>query len=167
MEQAEIERAILREEILLRRSHHGGPSGPHKSEQEKIQIVKAYLAGGHTLDQVAEEFGVGKKSISRWITIFAGRKSVSRDTEARVTEASAAVAAEAKPNVSLTSQKIYMAKKNTQPEEPDIAALKAEIARLQKEVELANYKVHVRDVMIEEAEKTFSIPIRKKSGTKQ
>lgn len=44
--------------------------------------------------------------------------------------------------------------------------MKAEIARLQKEVELANYKVHVRDVMIEEAEKTFSIPIRK-SGTKQ
>ncbi len=60
-----------------------------------------------------------------------------------------------------------MAKKNIQPEEPDIAALKAEIARLQKEVELANYKVHVRDVMIEEAEKTFSIPIRKKYGTKQ
>lgn len=75
MEQTEIERAIFREEILLRKTHHGGPSGPHKSEQEKIQIVKAYLAEGHTLDQVAEEFGVGKKSISRWITIFAKGKN--------------------------------------------------------------------------------------------
>lgn len=64
-----------------------------------------------------------------------------------------------------------MRKKNNepveQPEDDELSRLKAENQRLQAQLQMAQWMVHARDVMIEEAEKTFSIAIRKKSGAKQ
>lgn len=48
-----------------------------------------------------------------------------------------------------------------------MSRLKAENQRLQDQLQMAQWMVHARDVMIEEAEKTFNIAIRKKSGAKQ
>ena len=49
----------------------------------------------------------------------------------------------------------------------DVKALQAEIKRLQQQLELAEIRAEVYDKMIDIAEATFHIPIRKKSGTKQ
>lgn len=54
-----------------------------------------------------------------------------------------------------------------QPEDDELSRLKAENQRLQDQLQMAQWMVHARDVMIEEAEKTFNIAIRKKSGAKQ
>ena len=43
----------------------------------------------------------------------------------------------------------------------------AEIKRLRKALELEKLRSHAYSTMIDLAEKTFNIPVRKKSGTKQ
>ncbi len=57
-----------------------------------------------------------------------------------------------------------MAKKNP---EDRIKELEAENSRLEKALELEKLRSKAYDTMINVAEKTFNIPIRKKSGTKQ
>ena len=48
-----------------------------------------------------------------------------------------------------------------------IRELKAELRKARKEAELEKLRAHAYDTMINIAEETFNIPIRKKSGTKQ
>lgn len=48
-----------------------------------------------------------------------------------------------------------------------IRELKAQLKQARKEAELEKLRAHALDTMINLAEKTFNIPIRKKSGTKQ
>ena len=57
-----------------------------------------------------------------------------------------------------------MAKKNP---EDQIRELQAENKRLEKALELEKLRAKAYDTMINIAEQTFNIPIRKKSGTKQ
>ena len=57
-----------------------------------------------------------------------------------------------------------MAKKNP---EDRIKELEAENRRLENALELEKLRSKAYDTMINVAEKTFNIPIRKKSGTKQ
>ena len=52
-------------------------------------------------------------------------------------------------------------------EESEIKALQAKIKKLERELEEAQIRAEVYDKMIDIAEATFRIPIRKKSGTKQ
>ncbi|MBQ8071953.1 MAG: hypothetical protein IJ202_14045 [Bacteroidales bacterium] len=72
-----------------------------------------------------------------------------------------------KESVSLqeeTNQSDPMAKKS--PEER-VKELEAEKKRLQKALELEKLRSKAYDTMINVAEETFNIPIRKKAGTKQ
>lgn len=48
-----------------------------------------------------------------------------------------------------------------------IRELKAQLKQARKEAELEKLRAHAYDTMINLAEETFNIPIRKKSGTKQ
>ena len=48
-----------------------------------------------------------------------------------------------------------------------IRELKAELRKARKEAEFEKLRAHAYDTMINIAEETFNIPIRKKSGTKQ
>lgn len=48
-----------------------------------------------------------------------------------------------------------------------IRELKAQLKQAHKEAELEKLRAHAYDTMINLAEETFNIPIRKKSGTKQ
>jgi len=66
--------------------------------------------------------------------------------------------------VSLPEKEEDMAKKT--PEER-IRELEAENKRLSKALELEKLRAEAYDTMIDLAEKTFNIPVRKKSGTKQ
>ena len=60
-------------------------------------------------------------------------------------------------------------KTSTSQETPDeeLARLRQENRRLEEALKMAEWMNHAKDVMIDEAEKTFNIPIRKKSGAKQ
>ncbi|MBR5170305.1 MAG: hypothetical protein IKW85_07030 [Muribaculaceae bacterium] len=49
----------------------------------------------------------------------------------------------------------------------ELARLRAENKRLSEALKMAEWMNHAKDVMIDEAEKAFNIPIRKKSGAKQ
>ena len=51
--------------------------------------------------------------------------------------------------------------------EEEFARLRAENKRLEEALKMAEWSNHAKDVMIDLAEKTFNIPIRKKSGAKQ
>ncbi|WP_198021235.1 hypothetical protein [Prevotella sp. RM4] len=63
-----------------------------------------------------------------------------------------------------------MPKKSQKPvetEAEELARLREENKRLAEALKMAEWMNHAKDVMIDEAEKTFKIPIRKKSGAKQ
>ena len=49
----------------------------------------------------------------------------------------------------------------------ELARLREENKRLSEALRMAEWMNHAKDVMIEEAEKMFNIPIRKKAGAKQ
>ena len=49
----------------------------------------------------------------------------------------------------------------------ELERLRKENHRLSEALKMAEWMNHAKDVMIDEAEKTFNIPIRKKSGAKQ
>ena len=49
----------------------------------------------------------------------------------------------------------------------ELQLLREENKRLSEALRMAEWMNHAKDVMIDEAEKTFNIPIRKKSGAKR
>ena len=49
----------------------------------------------------------------------------------------------------------------------ELVRLREENKKLQEALKMAEWSNHAKDVMIDIAEKTFNIPIRKKSGAKQ
>ena len=49
----------------------------------------------------------------------------------------------------------------------ELDRLRKENQRLSEALKMAEWMNHAKDVMIDEAEKTFNIPIRKKSGAKR
>lgn len=51
--------------------------------------------------------------------------------------------------------------------EQELVRLREENQKLQEALKMAEWSNHAKDVMIDIAEKTFNIPIRKKSGAKQ
>ena len=63
-----------------------------------------------------------------------------------------------------------MPQKKVNPVEPpdqELVRLREENKKLQEALKMAEWSNHAKDVMIDIAEKTFNIPIRKKSGAKQ
>jgi transposase-like protein len=122
--------------------------------EERRMIVKAHLVNHVPISQLSADFGVRKREIYRWIRTFAEGKeprSYSRGIP------------KAKQNP------LFMPKKKN-PEEStaeELARLREENKRLSEALKMAEWMNHAKDVMIDEAEKTFNIPIRKKSGAKQ
>ena len=51
--------------------------------------------------------------------------------------------------------------------EEELVRLREENRKLKEALQMAEWSNHAKDVMIELAENTFNIPIRKKSGAKQ
>ena len=69
-----------------------------------------------------------------------------------------------------TQPPISMPQKEVKPvesPEEELARLRVENKRLEEALKMAEWSNHTKDVMIDLAEKTFNIPIRKKSGAKQ
>ena len=127
---------------------------PQRSLEEKCMIVKAHLSNHVPIMQLSKEFGIPRVTIWRWIRTFADGK-VPKDKTCSLPKV--------KPNP------LPMPKKQN-PEESaadELARLTAENKRLSEALKMSEWMNRAKDVMIDEAEKAFNIPIRKKSGAKQ
>ena len=118
-------------------------------------IVKAHLLNHVPISQLCKKFGVSEMSIYRWINTFAdGKVPEHRNQGTPIV----------KPNPSSMSKK---SQKPVETEAEELARLREENKRLAEALKMAEWMNHAKDVMIDEAEKAFNIPIRKKSGAKQ
>ena len=102
-----------------------------------------YTEPAMTLEEIAEKYHLSSRQIIfSWMDKYVNEREI----------------------VSLPETEEDMAKKT--PEER-VEELKAENKRLSKALELERLRSEAYSTMIDLAEKTFNIPVRKKSGTKQ
>ena len=144
LELSELQELAFRHQTVL----------PRKSVEEKCMIVKAYLLNHVPITQLSKEFGVNKTTIWRWIRTFA---------DGKVPEGRSKGTPNVKPNPLPMPKKLKPEESATE----ELARLREENKRLSEALKLSEWMNHAKDVMIDEAEKTFNIPIRKKSGAKQ
>ncbi len=113
-------------------------------EEDRMQLVAQILRGERTAEDIRKSYGiVSINSVYSWIGKYVSQeKSLSLEEQ---TEED-------------------MAKKS---KDDQIRELKAQLKQARKEAELEKLRAHAYDTMINLAEETFNIPIRKKSGTKQ
>ena len=128
---------------------------PRKSLEEKCMIVKAHLLNHVPILQLSKEFGIPRVTIWRWIRTFADGKVPGRRSQGTP---------DVKPNPSSMSKK---SQKPVETEADELARLREENKRLAEALKMSEWMNHAKDVMIDEAEKMFNIPIRKKAGAKQ
>lgn len=127
----------------------------HFTDDQKRMIAEAYLLNHVPLTQLSKEFNVSRITIWRWISSFAcenGSKEKIRQADP------------------VRTNSLPMPKKEKSPietPEEELARLRQENRRLEEALKMSEWMNHAKDVMIDEAEKTFNIPIRKKSGAKQ
>lgn len=144
------ELALINKKRLLR-NPQSGRSNRYTKEQ-KLAIVEAHVKEHLPINELSQEFGISDVSIWRWVRNFASEKSsLSPCGLHRIAK-----------QVSPMSKK---QSKETINEELD--RLRKENQRLSEALKMAEWMNHAKDVMIDEAEKTFNIPIRKKSGAKR
>ena len=126
-----------------------------KTLEEKRMIVSSHLLNHVPISQLSANFGVNKVTIYRWIRTFAdGKVPVGRSKGT----------ADVKPNPPAMPKKKQNVEESAAEE---LARLRDENKRLSEALKMAEWMNHAKDVMIDEAEKAFNIPIRKKSGAKQ
>ena len=113
-------------------------------EEDRINDVLDILRGATTPEEVQKKYRISSlTSIYTWIGKYVSANEV----------------------LSLQDQtEEEMAKKS---KDDQIRELKAALKKAQKEAEIERLRAHAYDTMINLAEETFNIPIRKKSGTKQ
>ena len=126
-----------------------------KTLEEKQMIVRAHLLNRASISQLSKEFGVSRRAIYRWISTFADGKVPIRRNQGTP---------EVNPNPSSMSKK---SQKPVESEAEELARLREENKRLAEALKMSEWMNHAKDVMIDEAEKMFNIPIRKKTGAKQ
>ena len=128
---------------------------PRKSLEEKCMIVKAHLLNHVPILQLSKEFGIPRVTIWRWIRTFAdGKVPTNRGKGTSYV----------KQNPSSMPKK---SQKPVETEAEELDRLREENKRLAEALKMAEWMNHAKDVMIDEAEKMFNIPIRKKAGAKQ
>ena len=126
-----------------------------KTLEEKRMIVRAHLLNHVPISQLSANFGVDKVTIWRWIRTFA---------DGKVPDGRNLRTPDVKQNPSSMSKK---SQKPVETEAEELARLREENKRLAEALKMSEWMNHAKDVMIDEAEKMFNIPIRKKAGAKQ
>ena len=140
------------QELALKRK---SLAAKHLTDDQKRKIVQAHLVDHVPLTKLGEKYGISRQSIWRWINNFANGNGALVKNPSRE---------------SIKQNQKPMPKKKVSPvesPEEELARLRAENKRLSEALQLSEWSNHAKDVMIDLAEKTFNIPIRKKSGTKQ
>lgn len=166
MKLIEEEKKDLKDQFSTARLIENRVRGRRHCEREKVQILKAYLAGHYTQEEISKKYGISVTTFCRWYSKFVAEIRAEQNVEltAETTEVTSS-GPPVRPHH--TPKKKLMIQKDKIQESPEVAALKAEIEQLKRDVEIARYKVHARDIMIEEIEKTLNISITKKSGAKR
>jgi len=132
-----------------------GLYSPRTSLEQKKQVLRLYYKEKVPISTLSTKFNVNRRTIYRWISKFADGKML--ESNMHLSE-------------SVNQNPSPMSKKKENPaENPDeeLARLREENERLKEALKMAEWSNHAKDVMIDLAEKTFNIPIRKKSGAKQ
>lgn len=113
-------------------------------ELEKGPIIVEFLKGALNAEEFVEKYHIcSVQTLYAWVGKFLTQQE----------------------SVSLSEQNdIDMARKS---KDDQIKELKEELKKAQKEAEMQKLRATAYDKMIDLAEETFNIPIRKKSGTKQ
>lgn len=119
-------------------------TGKYKfDEEDKISIVSEYVTSGRPAQEIIEKYHLSSRQVLfNWMDKYVNEREI----------------------VTLPENEEDMAKKT--PDER-IKELEAENQRLNKALELEKLRSEAFSTMIDLAEKTFNIPVRKKSGTKQ
>ena len=125
------------------------------NDEFKRKAVYKVLIEGFAVLPLSKSIGVPRQLIYRWISNFSDSKSSIKTTR---------ISKEENQDSNLMPQK-----KVNPVETPDqeLVRLREENKKLQEALKMAEWSNHAKDVMIDIAEKTFNIPIRKKSGAKQ
>ena len=125
------------------------------TSDEKRIIISYYLSNRCSVKSLCEKFSICKKTFYNWLSIFASEK------ERQMKKRSGSI------NKLIPTP---MPRKKSDPAEnpeQELARLREENKKLHEALKMAEWSNHAKDVMIDLAEKTFNIPIRKKSGAKQ
>lgn len=120
--------------------------------EQKRMIVECYLVDGMPAAELCKKFGIGRRTLSDWIEKLASGHDFCRKKSD----------VDKKPST-MPQHEIRL----HETESEELIRLREENKRLSEALKMAEWSNHAKDVMIEEAEKTFKIPIRKKSGAKQ
>ena len=115
------------------------------TDDDRIQIVREYLESGLPAEKIIKKYHISSRSVLfSWMDKFLNeRDSLPLQQEPQIEE-------------DMTKTKDERLKEKD-----------AEIKRLRKALELEKLRSHAYSTMIDLAEQTFNIPVRKKSGTKQ
>ena len=115
------------------------------TDEDRIAIVSEYVGGRVPAKQIVAKYHLSSRQVLfNWMDRFVNEKDlVSLPDETNLSDP--------------------MAKKSP---EDRVKELEAENKRLQKALELEKLRSKALDTMINIAEETFNIPVRKKSGTK-
>ena len=151
MDKKEDSNVLELQELALKHKN----SKRQKTLEEKQMIVKAHLLNHVSISQLSRDFGISRRAIYKWIYTFA---------DGKVPEWKSKGISYVKPNPPAMPKKKQNVEESAAEE---LARLRAENKRLSEALKMAEWMNHAKDVMIDEAEKAFNIPIRKKSGAKQ
>jgi len=113
------------------------------------EVMRLWYDETLSVARISKITSVPTTTIERWITKFAAENGISRSHNANKVMAK-------------TEKKIEQLNL-----ESEIKRLKAENARLESDLRRAEMKADLYNEMIDVAEKTFDIPIRKKAGAKR
>ena len=144
------ELALINKKRKLRYSK-SGCSNRYTYEQ-KLAIVEAHVKNHTPICKLSQEFGVSKVSIWRWVCNF---------TPENVPLHQCTLHKKVKELSPMSK------KQSNETDNDELQRLREENKRLSEALKMAEWMNHAKDVMIDEAEKTFNIPIRKKSGAKR
>lgn len=110
------------------------------SEELKLEVVRDYLLNGIDQCQIAKQYGISHRSVSKIIRNFAASNNKSA---------------------------LLMKNTPTDNQAEEIKALRAEILELKKKLHQETMRADFYDTMVDVAEEMFNIEIRKKAGTGQ
>lgn len=117
------------------------------SDSDRLCLSRQYLESGLSKREFCRQHGISNASLlTSWIERYSCEiKSLSLPLEDQID---------------------FMAQMSKSEYREEISRLRAEVAGLRKALEFSRLETQARDMLIEKAEETFSIPIRKKTGAK-
>ena len=121
------------------------------TELEQQSVLKDYYEGCMSSQSLGMKYETSQYHIQKILAIFAGKdpEGIEKLEKARI----------------MKKQKLQAAEAAKLPN--DAESLKNEVRRLQQELKTAQYRAHAFNTMIDVAEETLHISIRKKHGTRQ